>query len=50
MSSTVKKELLLEELDCANCATKIETEVNNLEGVSAATVDFVSRKLTLEVE
>lgn len=49
MSYTVKKALILEGLDCANCATKIETAVNNLEGVNAATVDFVSRKLTLEV-
>uniref|UniRef100_UPI0026077320 cation transporter n=1 Tax=Desulfosporosinus sp. TaxID=157907 RepID=UPI0026077320 len=45
-----KKVLLLIGLDCANCATKIEKEVNSLDGVSSATVDFVSRKLTIEVD
>lgn len=49
LSRPERKVLLLIGLDCANCANKIETEVKNLEGVSSATVDFVSRKLTLEV-
>ncbi|OLN28018.1 heavy metal translocating P-type ATPase [Desulfosporosinus metallidurans] len=49
LSRPERKVLLLIGLDCANCANKIESEVKNLEGVSSATVDFVSRKLTLEV-
>jgi len=44
----VKKVLILEGLDCANCATKIETQTKSLEGVNNATVDFVSKKLTIE--
>ncbi|HBV85284.1 MAG TPA: cadmium-translocating P-type ATPase [Desulfosporosinus sp.] len=50
LSRKEKKVLLLIGLDCANCATKIEKEVNSLDGVSSATVDFVSRKLTIEVD
>ncbi|MHB8130763.1 MAG: heavy metal translocating P-type ATPase, partial [Mobilitalea sp.] len=45
-----KSIIMLEGLDCANCATKIETEVKNLEGVKFASVDFVSKKLTLETD
>jgi Cd2+/Zn2+-exporting ATPase len=44
-----KKVLLLEGLDCANCAAKIETQTKILEGVNNAKVDFVSKKLTIEV-
>ncbi len=43
-----KRVFMLEGLDCANCAAKIETEVCNIEGVKFASVDFVSKKLTLE--
>jgi len=45
-----KSVIMLEGLGCANCAAKIETEVNNLEGVRFASVDFVSKKLTLETD
>jgi Cd2+/Zn2+-exporting ATPase len=45
----MKKAFILEGLDCANCAAKIETEIKNLVGVSNASVDFVSKKLTIEV-
>jgi Cd2+/Zn2+-exporting ATPase len=45
----MKKTFILEGLDCANCAAKIETQIKNLAGVSNAAVDFVSKKLTIEV-
>ena len=44
-----KKTLILMGLDCANCANKIESAVKNLAGVSAANVDFVNKKLILEI-
>lgn len=44
-----KKEFILEGLDCANCAVKIETKVKDIDGVKNATVNFVSKKLTLEL-
>ena len=49
MSSSIKRELILEGLDCANCTGKIESKVKNISGVKSASVDFVSKKLFLEV-
>ncbi|WP_315066049.1 heavy metal translocating P-type ATPase [uncultured Clostridium sp.] len=46
----LKKEISLEGLCCGNCAAKIERESNNLDGVKSAVVDFVSTKLTIEIE
>lgn len=44
-----KKELILEGLGCANCAAKIEYEVNELNGVKA-TMNFMNKALILEIE
>ncbi|HEX3040180.1 MAG TPA: heavy metal translocating P-type ATPase [Caproiciproducens sp.] len=46
---TIRKRYELEGLCCANCAAEIEREVGGLEGVSAASVDFASRLLTVEL-
>lgn len=48
-SKPEKKILILEGLGCANCAGKIESAVKNVEGVKDASVDFVTKKLTIEV-
>jgi len=45
----VKKELILEGLDCANCVTKIEEQVKRVEGVASASLNFVTKILTIEV-
>lgn len=50
MATKIKKELLLEGLDCANCAAKIEQKVNNLNSVNTATVNFMTKTLTIETE
>jgi len=44
----MKQEFILEGLGCANCAAKIEAEVNKLDEVHSATVDFVSKRLIVE--
>jgi len=49
ISKPEKKVLVLMGLGCANCAAKIEKEVKALPGVKDASVDFVSKKLTIEV-
>ena len=49
LSRPDKKVLLLVGLGCANCAAKIEKEVNNIVGVKSASVDFVSKKLIIEI-
>ena len=45
-----KRELQLEGLSCANCATKIEDNVNQLANVDQAHLNFSSEKLTVEVD
>lgn len=37
-------------LCCGDCAQKIESQVNHIDGVKVATLDFVSQKLTIEAE
>ena len=44
----MKKVFQLEELDCANCAAKMEAAIQALAGVERATVSFMTQKLTLE--
>lgn len=46
----MKKIFLLEDLDCAHCAQKIEKEVGKLEGVTESKVTFLTQKLTVEVK
>ena len=46
----IKREWALEGLGCGYCAEKMENQINKLQGVRRARVDFVSKKLTLEVE
>lgn len=43
---TMKKTFKLQDLECANCAAKMETEINKLDGVEAA-VSFMSQKMTV---
>ena len=40
----------LENLGCANCAAKIERKVGELDGVAAASVDFVSKTLKFSLK
>ena len=44
----MKKVYRLEELDCANCAAKMEEGINRIDGVTKATVSFMAQKLTIE--
>ena len=46
----MKKTFILQDLDCANCAAKIENAVQQIEGVISATVSFMTGKLVLEAE
>lgn len=46
----MKKTFQLSELDCAMCASRIETAVRGVEGVTAAAVHFVTQKLMLEAD
>ncbi len=46
----MKKTFKLEDLDCANCAAKMEAAIKKLDGVKDATVSFMTQKMTLEAE
>ena len=45
----MKKTFKLVDLDCANCAQKMEHAINKLPGVTA-TVSFMAQKLTIEAD
>lgn len=47
--SALKKQFYLEGLCCANCAAKIENKVNELEEIETANLDFVTKKLTVQI-
>lgn len=38
------------EIDCANCAAKVEDAVKKIDGVKDARVNFMTQKFTLEAE
>lgn len=45
----VTKELILDNLDCANCSMKIERDVNQIEDVSAS-MNFMTKTMTLQLK
>ena len=46
----MKKTFKLEDLDCANCAAKMEAAIKKLDGVKDATVSFMTQKMTIEAD
>ena len=46
----MKKKFKLQDLDCANCAAKMEEAIRKIEGVSDATVSFMTQKMTIEAD
>lgn len=46
----MKKHYKLKDLDCANCAAKMENAIKKIKGVNDATVSFMSQKLTVDAE
>lgn len=48
MAKGVKKEFILDGLDCANCAAKIEENVSKINGVASASMNFATKTLTIE--
>ena len=45
----MKKKFKLENLDCAHCASRMETAINKLEGVTCS-ISFMAQKITLEAD
>ena len=46
----MKKRYKLTNLDCANCAAKMEAAIKKIDGVHDATVSFMAQKLTLDAD
>ena len=46
----MRKVFKLQDLDCANCAAKMEAAIKKLDGVNDATVSFMTQKLTLDAD
>ena len=46
----MKKKFNLEDLDCANCAAKMEEAIKKIPGVNDANVSFMSQKMTVDAE
>ena len=44
----MRKTYKLEELDCANCAAKMENAIRRIDGVTFVSVSYMLQKLTLE--
>lgn len=46
----MKKVYKLEDLDCANCAAKMERSIAKIDGVTSANVSFMMLKMTVEAD
>ena len=46
----MKKTYKLRDLDCANCAAKMETAIRKIDGVKNASVSFMTQKMTIEAD
>ena len=46
----MKKKFRLENLDCANCAAKMEDAIKKIDGVTDASVSFMTQKMMIEAD
>lgn len=46
----MKKVFKLQDLDCANCAAKMEAAIQKIDGVESATVSFMTSKLIVKAD
>ena len=46
----MKKTFKLIDLDCANCAAKMENNIRKIDGVADATVSFMAQKMPVEAD
>lgn len=46
----MKKKFKLQDLDCANCAAKMEDAIKKLPGVNDASVSFMTQKMTIDAD
>lgn len=46
----MKRVYQLEDLDCANCAAKMERAIAKIDGVTSANVSFMEQRLAIEAD
>ena len=46
----MKRVIKMENLDCANCAAKMEDAIRKIDGVKDVNVNFMMQKMTLEAD
>ena len=46
----MKKEFIMENLECAHCASIMEEKIRKLDGVNSVSVNFILQKLVLDAE
>ena len=46
----MRKSFRLDEIDCANCALKLQDALARVDGVRSVSVNFMTQELTLEAE
>ena len=46
----MNKKFKLQDLDCANCAAKMEDLIKKIDGVNDASVSFMTQKMTVDAD
>ena len=46
----MKKVYRMKDLECANCAAKMERAIQKIEGVRSVSISFMAQRLTIECE
>lgn len=44
------KKFLLKNLDCANCAAKMEDKISKIDGVESVSINFMSTKMKIDFD
>ena len=46
----MKKKFKLQDLDCANCAAKMEDSIKKIDGVNDVSVSFMTQKMMVDAD
>ena len=46
----MKKTIALQDLDCANCAAKMENGIKKIDGVNSVSISLEKKKMVLDIE
>ena len=46
----MKKVIAMQDLDCANCASKMEQAIRKIDGVQSCSINFMLQRMTLELD